>query len=318
MDDRETGDPRVMFAAALTRLRRRLPDVSDETLARRASAVVLPSRRRVAVNARRLGEWANGQSVPRKFEAVMVLVQAVERTAGGASAEQPTVAHWQQLWRAARDYRSSAATGQPQPQSQIVIGRPPSDAAALRRRDGLADSIDAAMRDASVRQILFTGAGGVGKSQLASAAFHRAKQRAEILLWVPAGDRLSVLGSYARAWRALSGVRITGGEEEAPLPGTDRGGDDETQADLSRAFAAPAGPGIGPGQERDCGSRSGPVREPVYAVPEGDRASMAAAETAGFRYAVDVELRDQQLSLLVAEPDWVTVTGMDLDHVPGS
>ncbi|MFF4256971.1 tetratricopeptide repeat protein [Streptomyces sp. NPDC001663] len=237
MDDRETGDPRVMFAAALTRLRRRLPDVSDETLARRASAVVLPSGRRVAVNARRLGEWANGQSVPRKFEAVMVLVQAVERAAGGASAEQPTVAHWQQLWRAARDYRSSPAAGQPpsQPQSQIVIGRPPSDAAALRRRDGLSDSIDAGMQDPSVRQILLTGAGGVGKSQLASAAFHRAKQRAEILLWVPAGDRLSVLGSYARAWRVLSGVRIagiTGSEGEAPLPGIERGGDDETQADL--------------------------------------------------------------------------------------
>jgi len=233
VDDRETGDPRVMFAAALTRLRRRLPDVSDESLARRASAVVLPSGRRVAVNARRLGEWANGQSVPRTFEAVMVVVQAVERTAGGGSAEQPTMAHWQQLWRAARDHRSSPATGQSsQPQAQIVIGRPPSDAAALRRRDGLADSIDAAMHDASVRQILLTGAGGVGKSQLASAAFHRAKQRAEILLWVPAADRLSVLGSYARAWRALSGARVTRSEEEAPLPGNARGGDDETQADL--------------------------------------------------------------------------------------
>ncbi|WP_200307872.1 tetratricopeptide repeat protein [Streptomyces adelaidensis] len=231
MDDREAGDPRLIFAAALTRLRRRLPDVSDETLARRASAVALPSGRRVAVNARRLGEWANGQSVPRKFEAVMALVHTVEKAAGGASADQPTVAQWQRLWRAARDYRSSPAPGQ-QPQPRIVIGRPPSDAAALRRRDGLAESIDAGMRDASVRQILLTGAGGVGKSQLAAAAFHRAMRRAEILLWVPAGDRLSVLGSYARAWRALSGARIASIAGEAPAPGTDPGGDDETQADL--------------------------------------------------------------------------------------
>lgn len=243
MDDREAGDPRVRFAAALTRLRGRLPDVSDETLARRASAVELPSGRRVAVNARRLGEWAGGQSVPRRFEAVMALVQAVERAAGGASADQPTVAHWQRLWRAARDHRSSPAPGQqpqsqPQPQShpQIVIGRPPGDAAALRRRDGLAESIDAGMRDVSVRQILLTGAGGVGKSQLASAAFHRAKQRSGILLWVPAGDRLSVLGSYARAWRALSGARIESNAGEAPAPGTDPGGDDETQADLFLAW----------------------------------------------------------------------------------
>ncbi|MFJ6085909.1 tetratricopeptide repeat protein [Streptomyces sp. NPDC092369] len=58
--------------------------------------------------------------------------------------------------------------------------------------------------------MLLTGAGGVGKSQLASAAFHRAKRRAEVLLWVPAGNRASVLGSYARAWRALSGAGVSG------------------------------------------------------------------------------------------------------------
>ncbi|MEU7721822.1 tetratricopeptide repeat protein [Streptomyces tibetensis] len=62
MGEHGTDAPRLVFAAELTRLRRRLPDMSDEALARRAGAVVLPSGRRVAVNARRLGEWTSGQS----------------------------------------------------------------------------------------------------------------------------------------------------------------------------------------------------------------------------------------------------------------
>ena len=48
---------------------------------------------------------------------------------------------------------------------------------------------------------------------------------------------------------------------------------------------------------------------------------MAAAESAGFRYVVDVDVPDEdgvveQLSLLVREPDFVTHVDMDLDHVP--
>ncbi|MER5911196.1 hypothetical protein ABT124_11975 [Streptomyces sp. NPDC001982] len=45
---------------------------------------------------------------------------------------------------------------------------------------------------------------------------------------------------------------------------------------------------------------------------------MAAAASAGFRYAVDVDLGPEELSLLVSEPDWVTGTDMDLDRVPGA
>ncbi|MFJ9248915.1 NB-ARC domain-containing protein [Streptomyces sp. NPDC101776] len=238
MGGRETDDdPRLAFAAALTRLRRRLPDVSDETLAQRAGAVTLPSGRRVEVNARRLGEWLSGQSVPRRFEAVMALVRTVEKAAGGLPGSGPGgqlgVAQWQGLWRAAREYRSvPAGPGQRVPveaRARIVVGRPPGDAAALRTREELAGSIDGALLDPSVRQVLLTGAGGVGKSQLASAAFHRAERRAEVLLWVSAGDRVSVLGGYARAWRALSGASGTGAAHAS-------GGDDETQAELFLAW----------------------------------------------------------------------------------
>lgn len=59
-------------------------------------------------------------------------------------------------------------------------------------------------------------------------------------------------------------------------------------------------------------------RRVVYAVAEGDRNAADRAASAGFRYVVDVDLADRQLSLLVHEPDWVTDTDADLDHVPGT
>lgn len=59
-------------------------------------------------------------------------------------------------------------------------------------------------------------------------------------------------------------------------------------------------------------------RRVVFAVAVGDLVTMAAAEAAGFRYVVDVDIPGAELSLLVAEPDWVTAVDMDLDRVPGT
>lgn len=230
MSDRDTGDPRAAFAAALTGLRQRLPNLSDEALARRASALALPSGRRVVVNARRLGEWLNGQSVPRQFDAVHAVIHAIDSAAGGPAPAQPTMAQWQRLWRAAQ-HHPAASTGHAR--TRVAVGRPPTDAAALQPRTELAAAIDDALRDGSVRQVLLTGAGGVGKSQLASAAFHRARDRADVLVWVPAATRQSVLAGYARAWRALAKASV---DSTARGPSTDPGWDDETQADLFVAW----------------------------------------------------------------------------------
>jgi hypothetical protein len=63
--------------------------------------------------------------------------------------------------------------------------------------------------------------------------------------------------------------------------------------------------------------RSDPeCRRIVFTATEGDLATIAAAEDAGLRYVVDVDIPDGSVSLLVAEPDWVTHVDMDLDHVP--
>ncbi|MFF7474749.1 hypothetical protein [Streptomyces sp. NPDC008092] len=59
-------------------------------------------------------------------------------------------------------------------------------------------------------------------------------------------------------------------------------------------------------------------RRAVLAVPAADRGRITAAEAAGYRHAVDVDLGTEELALLVAEPDWVTGTDIDLDRVPGA
>lgn len=59
-------------------------------------------------------------------------------------------------------------------------------------------------------------------------------------------------------------------------------------------------------------------RRVVFAAPAGEPGLVAAAEAAGFRHVVDVDVPGMELSLVVAEPEWVTQVDIDLDRVPGS
>ncbi|MGQ4618841.1 hypothetical protein [Nocardia sp. R7R-8] len=59
-------------------------------------------------------------------------------------------------------------------------------------------------------------------------------------------------------------------------------------------------------------------RRIVFAATAGDQATIAAAEAADFRPVVDVDLPDAELTLLIAEPNWVTALDRKLDHVPGT
>jgi hypothetical protein len=60
-------------------------------------------------------------------------------------------------------------------------------------------------------------------------------------------------------------------------------------------------------------------RRVVFAVPPGDDERAVTARDAGFRHVVDVELAGgEELGLWVAEPEWVTITDIDLDRIPGS
>jgi hypothetical protein len=57
-------------------------------------------------------------------------------------------------------------------------------------------------------------------------------------------------------------------------------------------------------------------RRIVFSAAVGDLDSIALAESAGFRFTVDVETPTRQLSLLVAEPEWVLVQPSALEDIP--
>jgi hypothetical protein len=59
-------------------------------------------------------------------------------------------------------------------------------------------------------------------------------------------------------------------------------------------------------------------RRIVFVATAGDEAKVSAARAAGFRYVLDVDVPGAELSLLVAEPDWVTNADAGLDEIPES
>jgi len=54
-------------------------------------------------------------------------------------------------------------------------------------------------------------------------------------------------------------------------------------------------------------------RRVVLTVPAGDAPSIASGRAAGFEHIVDVDLPGVQLSVLLAEPDWVGDVAMALE-----
>ncbi|CAN5193496.1 hypothetical protein BH09ACT6_BH09ACT6_20390 [soil metagenome] len=63
-------------------------------------------------------------------------------------------------------------------------------------------------------------------------------------------------------------------------------------------------------------SRNPRCRRVVTAAPVGDLAAIALAEEAGFRYVVDVDTHSAELSLLVAEPEWVLALPSAIEDIP--
>jgi hypothetical protein len=59
-------------------------------------------------------------------------------------------------------------------------------------------------------------------------------------------------------------------------------------------------------------------RRVVFAAPADHGEVVKAAQAAGFRHVIDVDVPGAELSLLVAEPDWVRQVDADIDKVPGS
>ncbi|HSV66020.1 MAG TPA: hypothetical protein VLJ59_08980 [Mycobacteriales bacterium] len=86
----------------------------------------------------------------------------------------------------------------------VTVGRPPLRADAYQERPALRDALAAALAGggtAVVTQVV-AGDGGTGKTQLAAAAFERARGSADLSVWVTAATRSAVLSAYAEAFAA--------------------------------------------------------------------------------------------------------------------
>ena len=59
-------------------------------------------------------------------------------------------------------------------------------------------------------------------------------------------------------------------------------------------------------------------RRLVIATTEEDIPEIARAEKAGYRYVVDVDLPQESVTLMAAEPGWVLEESRNIDLVPGS
>ena len=85
----------------------------------------------------------------------------------------------------------------------------PNEADSFQHRKAVED-LDAAMADneaAVICQVL-SGTGGVGKTQLAAHYARRkwSAQQLDLLVWITAGNRDSIVSAYARAGRQIAGA----------------------------------------------------------------------------------------------------------------
>ncbi|MER6045909.1 tetratricopeptide repeat protein [Streptomyces sp. NPDC001793] len=115
---------------------------------------------------------------------------------------------------------------------QVALGAIPLLASAFQPRTAIRAAFEAAARDraAGVRTVLLSGAGGVGKSQLAAWYAHQAvADGTGLVLWAGAADPAGVTTAYARAAAVVQAPGATGesAEQDAAcflswLAGTER------------------------------------------------------------------------------------------------
>jgi hypothetical protein len=150
----------------LSRLRSAASALTNQTIARRASALA-PPQARWRVTDRRLGEWLAGKSVPHHSEALLAVVavltehlraEAVRRgSPTNGTGQRPDVQRWTALWTAARARTTAraetdpatASESPPEPphhQQDAVTPKPTVDDRADSRADSRADTTDRADR----------------------------------------------------------------------------------------------------------------------------------------------------------------------------
>ena len=103
----------------------------------------------------------------------------------------------------ANTWHNTWITTAPSVQWPMQVGRPPTRPAAFQHRRAMSATISRILDDGGatvLTQVVATGGGGVGKTQLAADAFLRARDDGlQLLLWVNAMSRESIVSTFAQA-----------------------------------------------------------------------------------------------------------------------
>lgn len=121
---------------------------------------------------------------------------------------RPGIIQGGQLGDHNRQYNYFAITTPP-PAWPFTVGLPPPRAAAFQERPGLRDAIEQVVlgRGAAVGTLVVSGDGGIGKTQLAAAAYAGAFG-ADLRVWISATSRAAIVAAYAQVADLVRGVHI--------------------------------------------------------------------------------------------------------------
>ncbi|HEY6749073.1 MAG TPA: tetratricopeptide repeat protein [Mycobacteriales bacterium] len=162
-----------------------------------------------------LADLFRGEHLPSwpNVETVLVVLDAIARSRRAPlDPERTDPDRWRARYLQVREAVEAVRRwGRP-----LVAGRVPPLAAHFQHR-AIADELDALLDDGSLRSAVLTGLGGAGKTQLAADLVARAvrDRRVDLVVWVNADSRDSVLRGYARALSELYDTRGADPEESA-------------------------------------------------------------------------------------------------------
>ena len=174
-------------------------------------------------------DWLRGKTLPSDQRLVMLIAdhlhdRATRRGRPALNARQLLLL----LTRAKNTKRADRGTATTPGPAPIRVGTVPRPADHFRSRAAAGD-VETAVTETVTG--LLSGMGGVGKTQLAADLADRLWQdgRLDLLVWVPAASRQSIVGTYAQAAADLAITGAAGADTErdaarfhAWLAGTDR------------------------------------------------------------------------------------------------
>ena len=183
----------------------------------------------------KLSQWRKGTHVPSAGQAFTLLIQELERRAERKLGRtRQGVPHWEKLRRqaetcprdrteqakAASTERSGASSSRKSKQGLLCqVGDRPRRATAFQHRPeaALLSPGLAAAEAGPTSSVVLTGMAGVGKTQLAAEYVRSVEQDLDVLVWVTATSRASIVAAYAEAAVKLCGADPSDPERAAQV-----------------------------------------------------------------------------------------------------